>query len=377
MGPSRYFDLDEIHEIKHYATQHFSTIFHHLTGASPKLHGNGTFRCACPLHAGSDGLSFEWRGDAGTWCCYSSCGTVGTAIDFIMAQQGLEFLPAIHLAAEILGYSGNANTALPPEPARTNTDPLKLMKESELEHCRGDHPLWKRVAPWVKTYLEGGYCADRTHTLHGRVTFPVRDAEGRLVGIIGRCAAPHPPDNAKPYVKDKWMVWKVNPQTGEGKWSETKYYNFGASKLGRDNKPLGGFKTGQILYNLHHAKAYTDSPLLLTEGPFDVAKAIEHGYGAVVGVAGSVVTHVHWELITRYWSHIIYGFDPDTFARDGEKPRQPTKYEKTLRQATEHGLRCSVIHLPTGRDIGDTTLDEFSTALWQALNGTYSRRTLR
>lgn len=360
----------DVDTIRRLAESRFAQVMLYYTGMMPNPNHAGDFRSTCPIHHGTD-LNFEWSARRGSWMCYSHCGR-GTVFDFVMQAKGWTFRQALHDLAQWLGYTpAESAQELPPQPAVLNPDPLKLLKESELARCQGDHPLWERVAPWVKEYLEGGYCRERAHVLHGRITFPVRDDEGRLVGIIGRCASEKPPVDARTWTREHWMEKKVDPETGAVKWSSTKYFNFGANKLNRHGQPCGGFKTGSVLMHMDRARLYADMPLLLVEGPFDLAKAIEHGYRATVAVQGSMLSKIHWTLIAKYFRHVIYALDPDTFTVD---PRWGhSKFDRFLRQAHERTLDVSVLRLPDGVDIGDSSPELFRESLWRALTGAYCR----
>jgi len=306
-------------------------MFHRIVqhyGRIDKIHLNrdGSFRCHCPIHGATDGKqNFSWDPKIGRWVCFShSCGP-GGAIGFIRAMRtDHDWWSAVEEAAIFSHYVPGTLLKLPP--IKVIEPEILYLEETVLEKFKGTHPYWSRIQPWVKEYLQGGYCSERWHVLYGRITLPVRDANGKLLGITTRIATTEPPVDAGSIVQENW---------------KHKYKNYGRTER-------GGFQKGLILYNFHNAKKYKDLPLLIVEGPFDVARVIEHGYRAVVALQGSDVTRYQWDLLEPF-KHLIYALDPDTM--------EGHKLSRFKEEAKARDIEVSILRLEV--DPGDTTREQF------------------
>lgn len=362
---------EDVRTICNMAESNFSRIIQMLTGITAKPESNGDIRCSCPIHNG-DGNSFAWSGYKARWACFSQCGT-GGVIKFVQMVCRLEYWPAVEKIAEIVGFRTDNIIEFTPKPhvnQPKQQQPIHLLKESLLRKMEGTHPGWNRVDDWVREYIGGGYCAIPTNKMYGRLTIPVRDEDGRLVGITARCATSEPPVDAEDWIQ---MRWSPRPERfkDESKNLSCKYTHFGANKIDeKTGEPYGSFKTGQVLLNIHNARNYGNLPLLLVEGPFDMAKAIEHGYKAVVAVQGSFVSKEQWDMIQRYFKKIIYAMDPDTFLPNKEHPGSSSKFDRFLKQANERNIPVNTLRLPKGIDIGDSSKELFTRSIYGALTGT-------
>lgn len=360
----------DVRTICNMAESNFSRLIQVTTGLSVKPESNGDIRCSCPLHNG-DGNSFAWSGYKSRWACFSQCGT-GGVIKFVQMACRLEYWPAVEKIAEIVGFHTDnviEFTPKPHVPIINEPQPLQLLKESILIPLKGTHPGWNRISDWVREYIGGGYCTNKNHKLYGRLTIPVRDEDGRLVGITARCADKEPPNDAEDWIKKRWDPRPPGFEN-EPKNLSQKYTHFGANKLDeKTGEPCGSFKTGRVLLNIHNAKHYNDLPLLLVEGPFDMAKSIEYGYKAVVAVQGSFVSREQWDMIQRYFKKIIYAMDPDTFLPNKEHPGSSSKFDRFLKQAKDRNIPVNTLKLPEGIDIGDSTETLFIRSIYGALTG--------
>ena len=363
----RYYNRQDKDHILRLAQEQFPFVFFTYAGGDyPHVNDTGEFRRSCPL-CDSSSAAFVWKGHR-FWTCYR-CGAYGTPFRFVMDMLGCDCNKAAELLAELLCYQSTAQPEFIPPVVIKNPEPFQLLKETELDYCRGMHPYWQRIPEEVRAYLDGGYCDERWHALYGRITFPVRDDEGRLVGITGRCTGPKPPANASKWIQERWDTPEP-PAEGED-WRR-KYSHFGAEKIDKKTgRPLGGFRRGRVLYNLHNAKLYNTMPLLLVEGPFDVARAIQYGYHAAAALQGSIVTVEQWKLIKQYFTRVICALDPDIYQLTAKEqilnPNKETKFHKFAKQAKTWEMDIAVMRMPEGIDVGDASEEVFLEALWHAL----------
>ena len=359
----KWLTVEDKQNLKNIATANIHQVIANYAGVyPPRSCYDGTFRMECPLHEGAQSqTSFCWYPQTGTWTCFGDCGKTGNVITFIEMIKGWNYGQVMDDLAVLFNYNPENTTSTniidtSVQPEVIHVEPIRLLKETELLNCNVEHDYWKRIPKEIKEYLGGGYCNVRTHKLYGRVTFPARDEYGRLVGISGRCASTEPPIDM--YEKRK-EGWYREAEGTDSKRSGVKYLNYGAG-----NKT--GFRLGAILFNLNNAKYYNSMPLLLVEGQFDVAMALTHGYGAVVGTMGSAVTPIQWGLITKYFNSVIYAYDSDTFVRT--EKTQLSKYDRFLLQAKERDIKVFTLTLPDNIDVGSSTESQFLYALRRALN---------
>ena len=353
---------NQVDEIRLIAQPVFSTVLRRLMPGIVICHetSGGKFRCSCPVHRGID-PSVDYMPRDGMLYCHSHCGGMNI-FQFVQRSMGLRtFTDAVHAVAQAIGYSPGSPVILPayqPPPPRQ----LVQLEEKELETFRHHHPYWHRIPDAIRKHLEGGFCNDNGHILYGRVTFPVRDADGRLVGVTARCASKHAPVDSEQWIKhwidDAWYCEEGGIRRG------MKYRNWGASKVSKNGRPTGTFCKSLILYHYHIAKNYQKIPLVIAEGPFDVAQVLAHGWPAVVGAFGSTLSHEQWDLIRRSHRHVIYGWDSDTFEK-GKNGH--SKYEDFLYQAKRYGLLVTTMGRLRG-DLGSSTREEFEGAVRAGLS---------
>lgn len=154
----------------------------------------------------------------------------------------------------------------------------------------------------------------------GRLMFPIRDVQGRLIGFGGRAL-----------------------KEGE----EAKYLNSPESAL---------YHKGSVLYGLHQAKAALRQVgrAVVVEGYMDVLASHQAGVAGVVASSGTAFTVEQFKLLKRFVGSVIFSFDTD---RAGEE---------ALRRAVETGqplgIEMKVLRVPEGKD-PDECIRE-NPALW-------------
>lgn len=118
---------------------------------------------------------------------------------------------------------------------------------------------------------QGGYY-DR---MRGRLTFPIWDPDGRIVGFGGRVL-------------------------GEG---EPKYLNSPETEV---------YQKGRLLYGAHLARAeWRTTPPILVEGYFDVIACHRAGLSGAVASLGTSLTHDHAQYLARFSDRVIVCYDRD------------------------------------------------------------------
>ena len=269
----------------------------------------------CPFHQEKT-PSFNVVEDKGFYHCFG-CGAHGTAIDFVMAIEGLDFPEALERLADLTGiaaprraqrsrpepdqrlYAANAAAAawfqaqLAGAAGKEATAYLErrgLGRETvrgfELGYAPNDGPrcggrsLAQGFTP--ETLLaagllvqaeDGGEAYDR---FRHRIMFPIADERGRIVGFGGRAL-------------------------GEAR---AKYLNTPETEL---------FHKGELLYNLHRAAkpARERRAVVLAEGYMDVIALAQAGLAHAVAPLGTAVTERQLALLWRLAEAPIVCLDGD------------------------------------------------------------------
>ena len=304
----------------------------------------------CPFHSEKT-PSFNVNPDRQIFHCFG-CQEGGDAISFVMKHEGLAFREAVgNLAAECgveieddsPGQAGERGLAdklsaandvaqalyresLEAEEGRRARDYLKgrgFTDEAIAEYAIGYAPdRWDAVATRLERAgiaagigEKAGLLAKRERQpgyydrLRGRVTFPIRDVRGRVVGFGGRALA-------------------------EGQ--EPKYLNTPETPLFRKRETFYGFP--DALSKLREADR-----AIVCEGYFDRIALSRAGLGEALATCGTALTPEHAkQLKKRRTSSIVLLFDGDKAGRQA--------LERSLQTLLPEGLRIRAVSLPSGED---------------------------
>ncbi|MBV9899215.1 MAG: DNA primase [Chloroflexi bacterium] len=287
-----------------------------LVGKSVALKRVGSsYSGLCPFHTEKT-PSFYVSPQSQSWRCYG-CGKWGTAFDWIMEREHLEFSEALRMLAAQTGV------ALP-----ERHDP------SEDDHARRLHSILERAQTFYSGTLHGssglhareylhnrgvsdetiqqfglGYAPTGNGLLHylekdgfseqdlqaagvisvtedegrpydffrDRVLFPIRDSGGRTIAFGGRA-----------------MEDGVTP----------KYLNSRDTLLFHKQETLFAF-------DLARKPMAQEHQVVIVEGYMDAAMAHQHGYRNVVATLGTAVTDRHLRQLRRHVDQIVLALDAD------------------------------------------------------------------
>ncbi len=153
-------------------------------------------------------------------------------------------------------------------------------------------------------------CYDR---FRGRITFPLMDVRGRVLGFSGRVLGTQEPK----YIN--------TPQT-----------------------PM--FDKGKLLFGLHLSKGFARDAksLILSEGEMDATMSYQSGVKNVVASKGTALTTEQIELIKKYTDTIDLCFDTDVAGDSASR--------RGIEMADAAGLNIRVIKIPEGKDPGELCL---------------------
>jgi DNA primase len=339
----------------------------------------------CPFHPNSRTPAFTVYPDTQSFYCFG-CHASGTAFDFVMRKQGLDFKGAlellasragIHLAprgeedrkedarrAKLLEINAAAakyfNYILVSmrrgEPAREYVARREISAEM-VEQFQLGYSLdeWGHLFAYLtekKGYAPeeveaAGLCINhesrgRYDRFRGRLIFPIRNGKGEIVGFGGRAL-------------------------GDG---QPKYLNTPETPL---------YKKGDLLYGLDLAREAirTEDRTVVVEGYIDVITAHQHGFRNVVAPLGTALTKSHVGLLKRLSHNVYLALDADAAGQkatlrglsalresaDEEGGRLVATAQGAVRLESDVSLR--IIRMPEGRDPDDVI--KADPELWQRL----------
>ncbi|MFH0914581.1 MAG: DNA primase [Chloroflexota bacterium] len=310
-----------------------------------------TLRGLCPFHSEKTPSFFVYP-EQQSWYCFGACNTGGDVFSFIVKKENLPFPEALQLLAARVGVSlpERAET----EGAKEKTERLYQANEAAAgyyhqlllnspagEGARGY--LLRRgltletsigfqlgVSPggWetLKLYLlERGYTEEellkagllvqsedgKTHDrFRHKLTFPIRDIRGRILGFGARVLD----DSLPKYIN--------SPQT-----------------------PL--FDKSSILYGIDRAGSAIrkEDRVVIVEGYLDVIVAHQHGFVNVVASMGTAITERQINILKRLTRNLVLALDADQAGE--EAMLRGIAYENML------GAEVKVAVLPEGKDPDD------------------------
>lgn len=341
-----------------------------------------TYKALCPFHDEKT-PSFIVFPETGTWRCFG-CNEGGDIFTFVMKRESLEFGEALRVLAQ---RSGVVLGRGPEQPSEAEISPLLRVNEAAALHYHD--LLVSRMSPgFALKYLQSrgistesvqrfllGYAPDSGATLlqylvaqgfdtetiaraglaltdergrwrdrfRGRIIFPIRDLDGRIVGFGGR---------------------------GISSDMEPKYLNTAQTPV---------FDKGATLYALDLARGVIQrlGRAVVVEGYIDAIIAHQHGFGEVVASLGTAITDKQLRQLRRLTRAIYFALDSDAagegaarlgFVVAGEALDDvapvPTRGGRILYQKTGASA-IKIMALPPGKDADDVVRGDPS--LWEKL----------
>lgn len=314
-------------------------------------HAGASLKACCPFH-NEKTPSFNINVAKGFYHCFG-CGESGDAIKFVMKYEGLDFMSAVRKLAEQCGVKLEEREdpeaglrkrllALMAELAQFYHRCLGKMREAQIAR---DY-LVKRdlgaeiqddfligyapngVAPILKWAEKYGYTAKELeaagvikgpsgagdlgyHRFGGRLMFPVKDRQGRVVAFSGR-----------------QLVERKN---------SGKYVNSPETPIFKKSKVLFAFDRAAA----HIAKA-PHREAIVCEGQIDTIRLHTSGFPVAVAAQGTAFTDEHAKMLKRVADAAILVFDDDAAGH------KATVRTAALLLAAEMPVR--VVSLPGGDD---------------------------
>ena len=308
------------------------------------------YSACCPFHDEKT-PSFTVSEQKQFYHCFG-CGAHGSAIRFLMEYDGLGFVDSINDLAQLVGMEVPREAGETHQPAREKTSPLYDLLEQANNYYRRqlrEHPAAATAVEYLKNRGVSGEIAGRFEVgfappgwdslskalsetqptllldagltsqseqgsyydrLRERITFPIRDQRGRVVGFGGRLL------------------------DGDG----PKYLNSPETAV---------FHKGEELYGLYQLQQVQRQPthVVVVEGYLDVIALAQFGATYAVAALGTALTVDHIRKLYRVTQKLVLCFDGD---RAGRKAA-----ERSLENLLPHmqeGRQADFLFLPDGDD---------------------------
>ena len=320
-------------------------------------------RARCPFH-NERTPSFFVSPDRGTYHCFG-CDKGGDIFSFVQEIEGLDFKGALKVLADKAGvkivYSRGGKEQKDERgrlfelmevatifySSRLTDEAKKYLKERGIAEATvktfrlgwaGDG--WSDLADHLKEkkfseieMLDAGV-VKRTERggvndkFRNRITFPIADSAGRIVGFSGRIFGE-----------------KASPEA-------PKYLNSPETPLFHKSRILYGFDKAKLSVRKHNCA-------VLVEGQLDLLASYQAGWSNTVAVSGTAFTPEHAALIHRLTDNLVIALDAD---EAGIKAAG-----RAARAALQAGLNVKVARLPDGLDPADLVLKKGKEAWSEAI----------
>lgn len=266
--------------------------------------GEISFSCPSAEHFHGDrSPSARMNSRTTAWVCHG-CGMRGNAITFLAWHKSIPETVARRLLEERYGEGGiTAGVGTLEDMVKRIQNPVIIEEEKRIPPDESwldkfliywDFPENK---PYIKYMLSRGfkpYELDKYEIGYDensdRITIPIRDHEGNLVGFKGRAWR----DNMIP----KYMIL--------GDYNNQKRYEF---------QP---YQKSKYVFGLNRTYGYWDDNIVVVEGELNVIAMDQHEFHSV-GIAGSEFSQTQCDLMKECCDSIILFLDNDKAGEKGTK----------------------------------------------------------
>ncbi|KHN50352.1 DNA primase [Pectobacterium fontis] len=341
-----------------------------LIDARVKLKKQGkNFHACCPFHHEKT-PSFTVNGDKQFYHCFG-CGAHGTAIDFLMNYDRLEFVETIEELATMHGLE---------VPYETGTGPTK----QEIHQRHNQYELMGQISAFYQQALRHSVGAPALQYLQQRGLsaevishFAIGFAPSGWDNVLKRFGE----GNARMALNDVGMLVTNDQGRTYDRFRERVMFPirdkrgrviaFGGRVLGNDtpkylNSPETGiFHKGRQLYGLYEAQqSHKDlKRLLVVEGYMDVVALAQFGIDYAVASLGTSTTAEHIQLLFRATDQVVCCYDGDRAGREAA-----WRALETALPYLNDGRQLRFMFLPDGED-PDTLVRKEGKAVFEQRMG--------
>jgi len=314
------------------------------------------FKACCPFHDEST-PSFVVSPVKQIYNCFSGCGS-GDAIKFVQEYKKLSFIEAVQEIANDMNYTLEYDTNSNQKDYSTFMEYINGLYLSQMDEETHSYLIERGITDEsIKTFevgfapnsnfqvqeiqkhlfstqeaIECGVLAvdDKSKTyarLTNRISFPIRNHTGKLIGFGGRII----------------------------KGDRAKYINSPQTKLFDKSRNLYG-------YNIAKEHIYKKGTFVITEGYLDVIMFHQVGIKTAVATMGTALTELHCNLIKKAQARVLLCFDGDKAGLSAA-----LKASKLL---SAHEVYGGVVIFPEGKDPADMVQSGNKDELYKILRKT-------
>jgi DNA primase len=291
------------------------------------------------------------------WHCLGACQAGGTAIDFLMKQEGLAFREAVSRLQEIVGGNPIGGPVETPGSSPAEAPPGDLV----LDHWMDDRQLWDRT---VGYYTETFWRKREPQAYMERRGLLSRPMLERFeVGYSDRTLARHmPPRQSKPGQRFRSRLMELGimrPSSGqEHMWGRVvvpvrdeselvvgMYGHTTDTKLDPAVTPKHFYLPGPRRGVLNWKCLLEHTEVILCEAPFDAMTFAAAGYANVTSSWGANgFTDEHLSTLLRHGvERVLIAYDRDEAGEKGAA--------KVAERLLAEGVECFRVLLPRGMDV--------------------------
>lgn len=328
------------------------------------------YMACCPFHDEKT-ASFTVSQEKQFYHCFG-CGAHGTALGFLMEYEHLDFIEAVETLAHQLGlevpydqtssFISDSQDLYQLLEQANSYYKLKLREnQSAINYLKSRDVSGEVAAKFELGYAPEGFNNLQTHfknsttedllikvglikqnenykkydRLRNRITFPIKDRRGRIIGFGGRVLGDDVP----------------------------KYLNTPETLVFHKSKALYG------LYEARKTKEAKQS-IIVVEGYMDVVALSQHGIHNVVATLGTATTTQHIQQLFRYTQEVIFCFDGDRAGRSAAWRAA----QETI-PLFKDGLEAKFLLLPQGEDPDSLIRQHGKNIFQQYMDNCYSLST--
>ena len=335
----------------------------------PLKKAGSNYSACCPFHHEKT-PSFTVSASKQFYHCFG-CGVHGTAIRFVMEQQGLGFVEAVQNLATSVGMKMpqaqresaqhydrndqqqllatlNMTTKFYKNELKNSVKAIDYLKSRGISGKVAHHFQlgFASAGSLRKTFTEAQWptlevCGLMSRTEDGRyyerfrerIMFPIHNRKGEIIGYGGRA-----------------LDAEQNPP---------KYYNSPETPL---------FQKSKELYGLFEARRaiQAQQQVLVVEGYMDVLALAQHGIHYAVATLGTATTLQHIQLLMRQTDRILFCFDGDSAGQ-----KAAWRAAVNALPALKDGVELKFLFLPPEHDpdsfVRAVGTEQLTTAIEQAM----------
>lgn len=305
-----------------------------IYGADIRKNSKG-FVMRCPFHHDT-APSFQVYEDNKSFNCFG-CGIGGSAFDFIMKRDGVDFLGALKYLANKAGVSLQEAT----HPYERLFDLNKAAQKIYTDNLLNDNPEALKYLTVERGLTMESIERFRLGSANGVSIIPALRSHGFTDEEILTAGLAYKKDRD---MRDLFRGRIIFPIIKGGK-----VLGFGGRKFGATEGPkyLNSpatpiFQKKRVLYGLDSSSIQAKSYALLVEGYLDVITCHQHGYKNTVSPLGTALSEEHAELIRKYTETVVPLFDGDSAGKIAA--------ERTVKLLFDQRMKGSVVTLPEEED---------------------------